>query len=48
MHAQNAAREVFELRQGEVPLLLTPLGHAADRPGPKERRRLDELVRRIE
>ena len=44
----DAAREVFELRQGEVPLLLTTLGHAADRPGLKERKRLDELVRRIE
>jgi nitroreductase len=43
----GAAREAFELRAGEVPLLLTTLGHAAGRPGPKERRRLDELVRRI-
>ena len=42
-----AAREVFEVRAGEVPLLLTPLGHAADRPRPRERRRLDSLVRRI-
>ena len=43
----GAAREVFELRAGEVPLLLTTLGHAADRPAPKERRPLDSLVRRI-
>jgi nitroreductase len=28
----GAAREVFELRAGEVPLLLTTLGHTADRP----------------
>lgn len=42
-----AAREVFELRPGEVPLLLTPLGRAADRPTPKQRRSLDLLVRRL-
>ena len=43
----DAAREVFEVRGGEVPLLLTPLGHAADSPGPRQRRTLDSLVRRI-
>ena len=43
----DAAREVFEVRPGEVPLLLTTLGHAADRPRPKERRSLASLVRRI-
>ena len=43
----EAARAVFELREGEVPLLLTTLGHAADRPGEKERKRLDEIVRRV-
>jgi len=43
----DAAREAFELRPGEVPLLLTPLGHAADRPAPRERRPLDSLVRRV-
>jgi nitroreductase len=42
-----AAREVFEVRPDEVPLLLTTLGHAADAPGPKERRPLEDLVRRI-
>ena len=42
-----AAREVFELHENEVPLLLTTLGHAADSPGPKERRSLDSLLRRI-
>jgi nitroreductase len=42
-----AAREVFEVRAGEVPLLLTPLGHAADRPTPRQRRPLDSLVRRV-
>ena len=43
----DAAREVFALRPGEVPLLLTTLGRAADRPGPKQRRGLDTLVRRV-
>jgi nitroreductase len=43
----DAAREVFELRPVEVPLLLTTLGQAADRPAPRERRPLDVLVRRI-
>ena len=43
----DAAREVFELRPGEVPLLLTTLGQAAGSPTPKERRSLDSLVRRI-
>ena len=42
-----AAREVFEVRADEVPLLLTPLGRAADRPKARERRSLDSLVRRI-
>jgi nitroreductase len=42
-----AAREVFELRPGEVPLLLTTLGHAAGSPAPKQRRSLDSLVRRV-
>jgi len=43
-----AAREAFQARPDEVPLLLTTLGHAADRPGPKERRPLSALVRRID
>ena len=43
----DAAREAFEVRAGEVPLLLTPLGHGADSPGPKERKSLDSLVRRL-
>jgi nitroreductase len=42
-----AAQEVFGVRADEVPLLLTTLGHAADQPKPKERKKLDELVRRI-
>lgn len=43
----DPAREAFELRANEVPLLLTPLGYAADRPGARERRSLDSLVRRL-
>jgi nitroreductase len=42
-----AAREAFEVRPGEVPLLLTTLGYAADQPKPRERRSLDSLVRRV-
>lgn len=43
----DAARRVFEARDGEVPLLLTTLGYAAGPPGPRQRRPLEELVRRI-
>lgn len=41
----GAAREAFGLRPGEEPVLLTPLGHPADEPGPKVRRPLSDLVR---
>ncbi len=40
-----AAREVFALPGGVEPLALTPLGYPADKPGPKERKPLTELVR---
>jgi nitroreductase len=43
----EAARQVFEARPGEVPLLVTPVGYAADQPGAKERRKLEELVRYV-
>jgi nitroreductase len=43
----DAARDVFEVRPGEVPLLLTTLGYAHDRPGVRERRRMEELVRHV-
>jgi nitroreductase len=43
----EAARDVFHVRPGEVPLLVTPLGYAADRAGEKERKRLDDVVRRV-
>ncbi len=41
----EAACAVFEARPGEVPLLLTTLGYAADQPGAKERKRTEDLVR---
>jgi nitroreductase len=43
----EAARQVFELRPGEVPLLLTTLGHPADSARAKERKGLTELVRYV-
>lgn len=39
-----AAREVLGLPEGVEPIAFTPLGYPADRPGPKERRPLSELV----
>jgi len=40
-----AAREVLGLPDDVEPLLFTPLGFPADRPRPKERRALADLVR---
>jgi nitroreductase len=40
-----AAREVLGLPDGVEPIAFTPLGYAADQPGPKERKALSELVR---
>jgi len=40
-----AAREVLGVPGDVEPLLFTPLGYAADAPGPKARRPLEELVR---
>ena len=40
-----AAREVLGLPKGVEPVALTPLGYAADQPGPKMRKPLAELVR---
>jgi nitroreductase len=42
-----AARALLELGPDEVPLLLSPLGAPADQPGPKERKSLAHLVRRL-
>jgi nitroreductase len=42
-----AAREVLELPEGVEPVLFTPLGFPADELGPKTRKSLAELVRRI-
>ena len=41
----QAAREALELPDEVEPLIFTPLGYAADRPEPKERKTLAELVR---
>ncbi len=40
-----AAREVLGLPAGVEPIAFTPLGYPADRPHPKERKALSELVR---
>lgn len=39
-----AAREVLALPDGVEPIVFTPLGYAADQPGPKVRKSLSELV----
>lgn len=41
----DAAREVLGLPEGVEPIAFTPLGYAADSPGPKKRKPLSELVR---
>ncbi|MBS1253056.1 MAG: Albonoursin synthase [Anaerolineales bacterium] len=40
-----AAREILNLPDDVEPIAFTPLGYAADQPGPKERKPLSELVR---
>jgi nitroreductase len=40
----QAAREIFRLPPEAAPLLFTPLGYAADTPGPKQRKPLESLV----
>jgi len=41
----DAARSVLRLPAEAEPVIFTPLGYPADRPGPKERKPLEELVR---
>jgi nitroreductase len=41
----KAAREVLGLPDGVEPVVFTPLGYPADRPGAKKRKPLSELVR---
>jgi len=41
----DAARQVLGLPDGVEPIAFTPLGYPADRPGPKWRKALPELVR---
>jgi nitroreductase len=40
-----AAREMLRLPQEVEPILFTPLGYPADKPAPKERKPLSDLVR---
>ena len=40
-----AARELLELPDGVEPVAFTPLGHPADAPRQKARKKMDELVR---
>ena len=40
-----AARELLELPEGVEPVAFTPLGHPADTPRQKTRKKSDELVR---
>ena len=42
-----AAREALELQEGIEPVLFTPLGYPADELGPKTRKSLGELVKRM-
>ncbi len=41
----KATREILNLPDEVEPVAFTPLGYAADLPGPKERKALSELVR---
>jgi nitroreductase len=41
----TAAREVLHLPDDVEPIAFTPLGYPADRPGPKKRKALSEVVR---
>jgi nitroreductase len=41
----TAARQVLALPEGVEPIVFTPLGYPADRPKPKKRKALSELVR---
>jgi nitroreductase len=41
----DAAREVLNIPDDVEPVIFTPLGYAADVPGPKDRKPLSELVR---
>ncbi len=41
----EAAREVLNIPDDVLPLVFTPLGYPADEPGPKKRKKIEELVR---
>ena len=42
-----AAREILDLPAGMEPVVFTPLGYPADRPGSKQRKPLSDLVQRL-
>ena len=42
-----AAREVLQLEPGLEPVVFTPLGYAADSPRPKQRKALNDLIRKL-
>jgi nitroreductase len=42
-----AAREILNLPEVVEPVIFTPLGYPADRPGPKRRKPLSDLVQRL-
>jgi nitroreductase len=42
---KDEAREAFNLPDDLEPVVMTPLGYAADQPEPRERRSIEELVR---
>ncbi len=44
----RAAREILGLEPGWEPLALTPLGYPAESPAPRPRKRLEELVLRLD
>jgi len=41
----EAAREILDIPDDQEPVAFTPLGYAADNPGPKKRKTEEELVR---
>ncbi len=43
----DAVRDVIGAPQCETPLVVLPIGYAAEQPEPKERRSLDDLVHRL-
>jgi nitroreductase len=42
---ERAARKALDLPDEVEPLIFTPLGYPADKPGKKERKQVEELIR---